>query len=92
MRLSTNLFELDKTQRTFINLDVDMFLKLSSPLRTFKRIGSDIFVRNKKGKFIPIWRLVREFPYEGFTVEYKDGDNTNLERNNLLIKRKSKTL
>lgn len=90
MKITTNLFEIGRTGRTFLDLDSDMFMRLVNPMRTYRHFNKHYKVRNKKGVLIPVWRIVRKCFNKGFDVKYRDGDPTNLKRENLLLVRRSK--
>lgn len=73
-----------------VDLDDDIYFMITDRYNRFKvDINNNICIVNRKGIRVPIWRIVRKCFNKGLTCKYKDGDNTNLKRNNLELIRKT---
>lgn len=86
MKLSTSIHQGNKYLT--IDLDSDVYMRLSNRFYPYRIFHNHIAIRNKKGIRIPIWRIVRGCFNKQLTCQYKDSDNTNLNRENLVLVRK----
>lgn len=84
MRLKINL----PFEKIIMECDADVEQYLVEKMTVFKNSPSGLCFINKKGVKIPIWRLARRQFNKAFIVEYKDGNKYNLQRENLILKRK----
>lgn len=87
MKLSTSIHQGNKYLT--IDLDSDMYMMLSSKFYPYRLFYNHIAIKNKKGIRIPVWRIVRKCFNKDLTCRYKDGDNTNLKRENIELIRKT---
>lgn len=72
-----------------VDLDDYIYFMITDRYNRFKvDVNNNICIVNRKGIRIPIWRIARKCFNKDLTCRYRDGDNTNLKRNNLeLIKK-----
>lgn len=73
-----------------VDLDDDIYFMITDTCNRFKvDVNNNICIVNRKGIRVPIWRIVRKCFNKDLTCRYRDGDNTNLKRNNLELIRKT---
>lgn len=73
-----------------VDLDDDIYFMITDGYNRFKvNVNNNICIVNRKGIRVPIWRIVRKCFNKDLTCRYRDGDNTNLKRNNLELIRKT---
>lgn len=78
-------FGIDK-KKNFV-VDEDIYCKLTDRAREYRLVNNHLCVKTKRG-FIPLWRVVRNTKHPDLVVKYRDGDFTNLQRNNLQLCRR----
>lgn len=83
--------ELFNTEVVNIDLDTDTYCRVTDRFYPFKlNEENHICIKNRKGRLIPIWRIARGCFNPALTCRYKDGDITNLKRENIFIGRFNK--